>query len=130
MVVEGQVSAFGGLAHSFTWSETQQISSSLKSNWVIQEGDLLMNFGTWARGAGICDRFPQGMTCWLKTFFLPSFTLASQTFAEVSTDYSPSIMPARLALPWLSPVDMPHPTTCPSRCPPSDSCPATPSGQP
>lgn len=53
MVVEGQVSAFGGLAHSFTWSETQQISSSLKSNWVIQEGDLLMNFGTWARGAGI-----------------------------------------------------------------------------
>lgn len=76
--LENQASAFKGLMHRLTHSESQCRGSSLKSAWDICEGDTLTNRGAYAGGTGVCCNSLWGWGHWRMPFFCSPSTLLLQ----------------------------------------------------
>lgn len=74
--VGNQDSSLKRHVHSLTCSKSQCRGSSLKSTWVIHNGDSLTNFRAHARGAGICWNILCEWKCWKYHFPLFPFYVA------------------------------------------------------
>lgn len=90
-----------GLTHRLTCPEPQRRGSSVKSSWIICEGDTLTNFRVTAGGVGALELFP-AWKCYQAPFFLTCLPLSWPDASTCHSWHSPLNLLTPFALPLCS----------------------------